>query len=119
MKSQEGFVLDASVAMAWFFADERNAYADAVRLGITQSQVSVPTLWPLEVANITVVGEWRNHATPAQAASWFGLLTLLPIIVDDETTARAWGETVGLARAQSLSVYDAAYLELAMRRGLP
>src|SRR5262245_13548416 len=99
MKAQKGFVLDTSVTMAWFFADERNKYADAVRLGITQSQAFVPTLWPLEVANITVMGERRNRATPAQAASWFELLSMLPITVDDETTARAWSETAGLARA--------------------
>ena len=63
MKSQEGFVLDASVTMAWFFADERNAYADAVRLGITQSQVSVPTLWPDSQVVTSVPSVAPRHQT--------------------------------------------------------
>ncbi len=105
--------------MAWYFKDEMNDYADAVRDGMDRSQAFVPSLWPLEVANTVVMGERRKRSTPAQAATWLGFLGVLPIVVDDETTARAWGDTLGLARAHNLSAYDAAYLELAMRRGLP
>jgi predicted nucleic acid-binding protein len=90
-----------------------------VRDGLDRSQAVVPSLWPLEVANTVVMGERRKRSTPAQAATWLGFLGVLPIVVDGETTARAWGETLGLARAHNLSAYDAAYLELAMRRGLP
>jgi predicted nucleic acid-binding protein len=79
----------------------------------------VPALWPLEVANTLVVGERRKRSTPAQAATWLSLLEAFPITVDAETAAHAWVETLALARAQDLSAYDAAYLELAMRRGLP
>lgn len=119
MESIQEFVLDGSVTMAWYFQDERNDYADAVRDGLDRSQAVVPSLWPLEVANTVVMGERRKRSTPAQAATWLGFLGVLPIVVDGETTARAWGETLGLARAHNLSSYDAAYLELAMRRGLP
>lgn len=118
MKSS-AFVLDGSVTMAWFFKDEANAYADAVSDGMHQRQAFVPSLWSLEVANTVIVGERRKRSTSAQAATWLGFLGQLPITVDDETTARAWGDTLGLARAHNLSAYDAAYLELAMRRGLP
>lgn len=113
------FVLDGSVTMAWYFKDEADAYADSVRDGLVQARAFVPTLWPLEVANTLVVGERRKRSTPAQAAAWLGLLGALPIVVDDETSGRAWRETLDLARAHNLSAYDAAYLELAMRRGLP
>jgi predicted nucleic acid-binding protein len=119
MESLKEFVLDGSVTMAWYFKDEMNNYADAVRDGMDQNQAVVPSLWPLEVANTIVMGERRKRSTPAQAATWLSFLSVLPIVVDAETTARAWGDTLGLARAHNLSAYDAAYLELAMRRGLP
>ncbi len=119
MVNLEVFVLDGSVTLAWYFQDEMDGYADAVRDGMIRSQAVVPSLWPLEVANTVVMGERRKRSTPAQAATWLGILGTFPIVVDGETTARAWGETLGLARAHNLSAYDAAYLELAMRRGLP
>jgi predicted nucleic acid-binding protein len=119
MESLKEFVLDGSVTMAWYFKDEVNDFANAVRDSMDQSQAVVPSLWPLEVANTVVMGERRKRSTAAQAATWLGILGALPIVVDGETSARAWGETLGLARAHNLSAYDAAYLELAMRRGLP
>jgi predicted nucleic acid-binding protein len=119
MESPKEFVLDGSVTMAWYFKDEMNDYANAVRDGMAKSQALVPSLWSPEVANTVVMGERRKRSTPAQAATWLSLLGVLPIAVDGETTARAWGETLNLARVQNLSAYDAAYLELAMRRGVP
>lgn len=119
MSSPQEFVLDGSITMSWYFQDEANEYADSVRDSLGPWQAVVPGLWPLEVANTLVVGERRKRSTPAQAATWLGLLEALPITVDNETTAHAWGETLALARSQNLSAYDAAYLELAMRRGLP
>jgi predicted nucleic acid-binding protein len=113
------FVLDNSVTLAWYFKDEINDYANAVRDGMAQTRAVVPSLWPLEVANALIMGERRKRSTPAQAATWLGFLAALPIVVDDETHARAWSDTLSLARAQNLTAYDAAYLELAMRRGLP
>jgi predicted nucleic acid-binding protein len=65
------------------------------------------------------VGERRKRSTPAQAATWLGILETFPILIDGETASRAWSDTLSLARAQKLSAYDAAYLELAMRLGLP
>src|SRR5690242_19073125 len=113
------FVLDGSVTMAWFFRDETDAYAEAVEDSLPHAQAVVPTLWPLEVANTLVVGERRKRSTEAQAATWLNHLRALPIIVDDETAMRAWDDTLSLARAHKLSAYDAAYLELALRRSLP
>jgi predicted nucleic acid-binding protein len=119
MSSTEEFVLDNSVVMAWGFDDEADPYADALLGLIPSAHTYVPGLWPLEVANVLLVGERRGRITAADTARFLSLLSTFPIAIDDETAGRAWGETMNLARAQNLSAYDAAYLELAMRRGLP
>jgi predicted nucleic acid-binding protein len=113
------FVLDCSVTMAWYFKDEANAYAKAVRKSLGGLDAVVPGLWPLEVANILVQGERRQRSTEADASKWLGYLQMLPIRVDDETAARAWSEILHIARSYDLSAYDASYLELAIRLGLP
>lgn len=113
------FVLDGSLALAWYFADEADPYADAVAQALATREAVVPSLWRLEIANALVVGERRKRSTEAQAAAFLARLDALPISLDDQTDARAWGETLRLARAHTLSAYDAAYLELAMRRALP
>jgi predicted nucleic acid-binding protein len=79
----------------------------------------VPTLWPLEVANVLLIGERRKRSTQAQAATFLQSLKALPITADDDTNLHAWNATMNLARAHELSAYDAAYLELAMRKDLP
>jgi predicted nucleic acid-binding protein len=86
---------------------------------MASAQAFVPELWPLEVANALLVGERRKRSTQADTMTWLGFLASLPIAVDEETRAYAFGSTLSLARDHSLSAYDAAYLELAMRRGLP
>lgn len=118
MARSDEFVLDGSVTMAWYFADEMNDYANSVRESLDESRAVVPSLWPLEVANTILVGEKRKRSTAAQAATWVGLLLSLPIAVDEQTASQAFSAILNLGRAQNLSAYDAAYLELAMRRGL-
>ena len=113
------FVLDGSLALAWFFKDEADPYADAVAARFPATRAAVPLIWPLEVANALLMGERRQRSTEAQAAKWLSYLGSLPITVDDETNERAWGELLSLGRAHRLSAYDTAYLELALRRGLP
>jgi predicted nucleic acid-binding protein len=115
----EGFVLDGSISLAWYFKDEANPYADAVAARFPGVQAVVPGIWPLEVANAVLMGERRKRSTEAQAARWLGSLSSLPITVDDETNIRAWSDVLNLARLHNLSAYDAAYLELALRRGVP
>jgi predicted nucleic acid-binding protein len=78
----------------------------------------VPDLWHLEVVNTLLVGERRKRSTQANTVTWLGFLVSLPITVDEETRLRAFGPTLSLARQHNLSAYDAAYLELAIRRGL-
>jgi predicted nucleic acid-binding protein len=118
-KSGEDFVLDNSIAMAWSFADEVDEYADAVLERLTTARAVVPALWPLEVANALLMGERRKRSTEAESIKWTGILASLPIVIDSETNVHAWNDTMSLARGHNLSAYDAAYLELAIRRGVP
>ena len=113
------FVLDGSVTVSWFFEDEADAYAESVEDALAAAVAVVPSLWALEVANALLVGERRKRTTEAKVTQFLSLLKSLPIEIDDETLARAWQETLHLARAHNLSVYDAAYLELAVRHALP
>jgi predicted nucleic acid-binding protein len=118
-KTQAVFVLDGSVTLAWYFADEKDAYADGVAATLPASPPVVPALWPLEVANAVLMGERRKSGTTAKASVWLQFLLSLPITIDDETNVRAWDDILNLARTHGLTAYDAAYLELALRRGLP
>lgn len=115
----ERFVLDCSLTMAWYFPDEATPYANAVHRGLKTREAIVPALWRLEVANVLIVSERRQRSTGAQSAPFLAMLQQLPIRIDDETDNRAWSETLQLARTHQLTSYDAAYLELAMRRGCP
>jgi predicted nucleic acid-binding protein len=117
-KTQE-FILDCSVTLAWYFKDEANDYANSVRKSLSRAAAVVPALWPLEVANILVLGERRQRSSEAEASKWLRYLQMLPIRVDEETAARAWSDILHVARSYHLSAYDAAYLELAIRLGLP
>ena len=111
----EGLVLDCSIVMAWYFADETSDYADDIAQQLPDQMAFVPLNWPLEVINTLLVGERRKRSTQAQAARLIKNLAALPITLDDETNLQAWSSTLGLAREHNLSAYDAAYLELALR----
>ncbi|WP_295401140.1 type II toxin-antitoxin system VapC family toxin [uncultured Thiocystis sp.] len=117
------FVLDNSVSMRWLFADGRAAdlaYAEGILCRFEQpgNEAIVPAIWPLEVANVIVRAETRGLLTEARGAEFIGILHAMAIRVDQTTTARALTDTLQLARRFSLSAYDAAYLELALREGL-
>ncbi len=115
----EQFVIDASVVMAWCFEDEASSYADAVLERFAEATALAPIIWPLEVGNALVVAERRGRITAAETVRFLSLLQQLPIAVEGETASRVFGEILALAREQRLSTYDAAYLDLAMRAGLP
>lgn len=120
MSKLRQIVLDGSVSLAWYFADEANPYADSIaRLLPRELEAVVPTIWPLEVVNAFLTGERRKRSTPAQSAKWAAFFEMLPITIDGEGSTRAFREILSLARERGLSAYDAAYLEVAMRRGLP
>jgi predicted nucleic acid-binding protein len=113
------FVLDGSVTVAWFFEDEANAYAVSVEDALAVAHVIVPGLWSLEVTNALLVGERRKRASAATVTEFLRLLSALPIAVDEQTSSRAFADIIRLARTHHLTAYDAAYLEVALRHGLP
>lgn len=113
------FVLDCSVTMAWCFEDEKTKATDALLDSLTQREGIVPTIWVLEVSNVLLVAERKKRLQEADTTRFLTLLQNLPICVDTKTPEKAFHEVTSLARKHNLSSYDAAYLELAMRKGLP
>ena len=112
------FVIDASVTLAWFFPDERPEYAARVIRRLKTDTALAPEVWPYEVANALLTAEHRSRLAISEAAHIANEARRLPIAVLQASTAQALGRFLDLAREQSLTVYDAAYLELAMREGL-
>jgi predicted nucleic acid-binding protein len=118
------FVLDASVALTWLLRDasaKDTAYAFAVlkALGGPDASAEVPVTWGLEIANVVARCEAKELLTAAQTSAYLELLQDVAIEADADTYACALGATLELARRYGLSSYDASYLELALRRGLP
>ncbi len=114
-----GFVLDASVAAAWCFDDESTPAAWRLLEGLLTAPGHVPTLWALEIGNILLGAERRARITRARAVQFLGILDDLDIRVDADSPGRAFRDVLPLAREHRLTTYDATYLELAMRLGLP
>ncbi len=113
------FVVDASIALSWCFEDEGDDYTVAVLKRLRSSEAVAASLWPLEVVNGLLTAERRKRIEPGDAARFAGLLLSLPIVIDPVLRRRAFDVTRGLARKHGLSAYDAAYLELAVRLGVP
>jgi len=115
------FVLDNSITMRWFFDRGAHAHADAILADLESfaSQAVVPILWRYETS--AVLAREQNRATlPAQEVDVFmNSLAALPITLDKESGHRIYPDVHRLAVTYRLTSYDAAYLELALRRGLP
>ena len=114
-----GFVLDCSVAIAWCIDDEASPATDALLDRVRDEGAVVPQLWPLELGNVLLQALRRGRLTASDIAGRLDLLTELPIEIDDETATRGLREVLALGRSENLTIYDASYLELAMRRRLP
>ena len=113
------FVLDCSVAVAWLFEDEVRPETDALLDRLMESGALVPGFWRLEIGNVLSRTERHKGIDSSTIASYVDLLSQLPVETDTETEERALRETLALARQENLTTYDAAYLEVAMRRGAP
>ena len=112
-------MIDASVALAWCFGDERTEATVSLLERLQTDAAAVPNLWHLEVANGLALAERRGRITRAESAELIALLETIEIVADGETPVRAFTRVLDLAREERLTAYDAAYLELAMRLGLP
>jgi predicted nucleic acid-binding protein len=114
-----GFVLDCSVAVSWCFEDEAAEETDALLERARDEGAVVPSLWHLELGNVLLQAERRGRIHAADVTTRLALIGDLPILTDGETSLRALREILTLARAETLTTYDAAYLELSIRCGLP
>ncbi len=113
------FVLDCSLTMAWLFEDECTPAVEHVLDRLKDSVAIVPTIWPLEVANVLLMSQRRKRITSSKASSFVDALTALPIVIDESTSAKAMHSIYTLAESYQMTIYDAAYLELALREKIP
>lgn len=114
----KGVVVDASVALAWCFADEDSEYADAVLEALEGQAIVVPSVWALEVANAVLVAERRKRIGKADIVRFVTLLGQLSISELSVPIGGILETVIPLAREYGLSAYDAAYLDVAVRTGL-
>lgn len=112
-------VLDSSVTLAWLYSDELTDSVRQVFERVTATRAWVPSLWRLEVANSLQVAVRRKRINTAFRDSSLADLALLNIATDPDTDVMAWSSILGLADRFSLTLYDAAYLELAQRLSVP
>ncbi len=112
-------VVDSSIALTWCFKDEATPETDTLFERVRDDGAIVPGLWYLELSNVLLQAEKRGRIGTSDVAARLGLISELPISVDHETTARAWRDILQIARIDGLTTYDATYLELARRLGLP
>src|SRR4029077_5517895 len=110
------FVLDASIAACWAFEDEDHPVAALALERIRADEARVPSLWWFEVRNTLIVNERRGRLTESDTAAFLRGLVRLRVTLDRSPKE---GDVLALARHRSLTVYDAAYLELARREGAP
>lgn len=113
------YVLDCSVAMAWVFPDEASEATDRLRDSLVDGRAFVPSLWPVEVGSVLLAATKRGRLRADEWPSVCASLEALPIEIDPVSTSRVWGVALALADEHRLSIYDAVYLELALRLRLP
>ena len=112
-------VIDASVTLSWIYSGEHIAASDALLARVADQGAVVPALWRLEIASALQNGIKRKRIDAAYRDSAIQKLILLPIEIDLDTNDYAWTATLRLAERHQITVYDASYLELALRCGLP
>ena len=112
-------VLDSSATLAWIYQDEVNDVTKQIFERVANSRAWVPAIWRLEVANGLQTGVRRGRIDAAYRDLALGDLALLDISIDQDTDKYAWSSILHLADRFRLTLYDAAYLELAQRRSLP
>jgi predicted nucleic acid-binding protein len=114
------FVADASVSLAWCFEDEASTLADKLLDRLRQGdRIVVPAHWPTEILNGLLIAERRKRIKSGQATAFWDQLSLLPIETEPPLTASQAKTVLALGERHGLTVYDAAYLELAQRRQFP
>ena len=109
-------VVDTSLILAWLLREERSADAEKIARVVVEEGAWVPQLFPVEIANVLLQAVRRNRITASYADAQLRLLENISLSIDVETSAQAWDATYRLASEDGLTLYDATYLELALRR---
>lgn len=112
-------VLDSSISLGWAFDDEDNEQAAGVVQLLDRDVARVSAIWPLEMTNALVIGERRGRISAAEITRFRSFLRTISIEVDPPSISTSFDVILGLARLYNLTTYDASYLELAQRLGLP
>ena len=112
-------VVDSSITLAWYFKDEQTAASRAVLGRVAEGGAVVPGLWRFDVANALQTAVRRKRVDVGFCDRALAHLGTLGIATDIESEGHAWSASVKLAERHMLTVYDAAYLELAQRRRIP
>jgi predicted nucleic acid-binding protein len=114
------FVVDASVALAWCFEDEATIWSEGLLSRLRSGeQVAVPSHWPMEVSNGLLMAVRRKRIQPGNPEVLWDELALLPITVEAAPNPSESKAVLSLCDKHNLTVYDASYLELALRKQLP
>jgi len=111
--------VDASTTLAWCFPDETSEYADSVLVALEGCTILVPAVWSFELANAVLVGERKKRLNQPEIKGFTTLLESLSIVQDAQPISDNIRSVLPLARAHGLTAYDAAYLELSIRRSAP
>ena len=112
-------VLDASVTVAWFLQDESSTESGPLLNYVAKAGAAVPQIWKMEVANVFTQAVRRGRISDSHRERAMAALRALPIREDAEGTSNVWTTVVDIADRFQLSIYDATYLELSARTGLP
>src|ERR1700692_3435593 len=112
-------VIDASVTLSWVYTDEHSAASDSLLARVADQGAVVPSLWRLEIASALQTGIKRKRIDATYRDAAIQKLLSLPIETDPDTNDFAWTTPLQLADVHQITVYDASYLELALRRGMP
>lgn len=120
MKNAELIVLDCSITMTWILPDDgMTEKANEILSSLDEKHAKVPTIWPIEVANVLCIVERQKKLSALEVSEFKEFLSALPISIDNSTSLRAMGSVYTLAKTEQLTIYDAAYLEIAIRENLP
>lgn len=112
-------IVDCSAVLCWCFADEATNASERLLARVERHGASVPSIWRIEVANVILMADRRGRLPTGVMAERLGWLAALPIQEDTAGSDHLWTSVVDLAAAERLTVYDANYLELALRLALP
>lgn len=113
------FVLDSSVALAWLLPDENNDAADALVDRLESEAAVVPAIWRLEVGNVLLMARRRERLTDKDVERLVAVLVTLPVEQEPAPDDEGLTKLMRIAREHGLTSYDAAYVEVAHRRGIP